>query len=135
MVDEERGYVKTGSWILTWVPERMKVSLSDAYQRNMRKSISGKGKVFILDMLSLQFCGELRGSLYKVLKQGWHLNWEKNIIKFESLGNSDENNLKGTKKEWWRNTGELAEYDIIETKLGIVSLGENSQLYQMLQEA
>lgn len=133
MVDEKRGYVKTGSWILTWVPERMKVSLM-LIRETWGRAFRGKVRYSFWTCWVCSSVGELRGSLYKVLKQGWHLNWEKNI-KFESLGNSDENNLKGTKKEWWRNTGELAEYDIIETKSGIVSLGEDSQLYQMLQEA
>lgn len=51
-MDEGRKYIKTGSCIMISDPGMVKV-LSDTYQRNMRESILGKGKVFILDMLSL----------------------------------------------------------------------------------
>ena len=70
----------------TWEGE----GISNAYQRNMRKSISEKDYVFVLDIWVCSFVGNL--------KQGRHLNWERDIINVESLGNSDKNYLKRTKK-------------------------------------
>ena len=55
----------------TWEGE----GISNAYQRNMRKSISEKDYVFVLDIWVCSFVGNL--------KQGRHLNWERDILECE----------------------------------------------------